>query len=152
MHIPYVLLLASFLVGIMIGLTSMGGAALMTPFLILILGVRPSMAVGTDLVYAAVAKWVGGWVHWRQGTVDVKLALRLALGSVPGGILGVLNKRMQGRGLATCVALRIERDGSAALAGRTSGAGAATTGKGVIAAAATVARAVNNWRRSIMAT
>jgi hypothetical protein len=74
----------------MIGLTSMGGAALMTPFLILILGVRPSMAVGTDLVYAAVAKWVGGWVHWRQGTVDVKLALRLALGSVPGGILGVL--------------------------------------------------------------
>ena len=54
------LLLMSFLVGILIGLTSMGGAALMAPFLILILGVRPvTAAVGTDLVYGAVTKIVG---------------------------------------------------------------------------------------------
>ena len=89
MHNQLVLLVASFVVGIMIGLTSMGGAALMTPFLILVLGMRPTMAVGTDLVYAAVAKWAGAWVHWRQGTVNVRLSLQLAQGSVPGGVLGV---------------------------------------------------------------
>ncbi len=74
----------------MIGLTSMGGAALMTPFLILVVGVRPTFAVGTDLVYAAVAKWLGAWVHWKQGTVDMALVKRLATGSLPGGALGVL--------------------------------------------------------------
>jgi uncharacterized protein len=84
------LLLMSFLVGILIGLTSMGGAALMAPFLILILGVRPVTAVGTDLVYGAVTKIVGAWVHWRQGTVDVQVVRKLATGSIPGGLLGSL--------------------------------------------------------------
>jgi uncharacterized membrane protein YfcA len=84
------LLIAGFAVGLMIGLTSMGGAALMTPFLVLILGMKPSLAIGSDLVYAAITKFVGGWVHWRQGTVDVNLAKRLAYGSVPGGLMGVL--------------------------------------------------------------
>jgi uncharacterized protein len=84
------LLSTSFAVGLLIGLTGMGGAALMTPFLILVVHVRPTLAVGTDLMYAALTKWTGAWVHWRQGTVDTRLALRLAVGSVPGGILGVL--------------------------------------------------------------
>ncbi len=87
MNFPLVLL--SFGVGLLIGLTSMGGAALMTPVLILILGVRPVVAVGTDLAYTSITKMVGAWAHWRQGTADVRLALRLALTSVPGGLLGV---------------------------------------------------------------
>jgi uncharacterized membrane protein YfcA len=79
----------SFGVGLLVGLTSMGGAALMTPFLILVLGVRPVLAVGTDLVYGSLTKVVGAYMHWRQGSVDMKVVFRLALGSVPGGVLGV---------------------------------------------------------------
>ena len=87
-HLP--LLLMSFAVGILIGITSMGGAALMAPFLILVLGVRPVTAVGTDLVYGAITKIVGAWVHLRQGTVDLAAVRRLAMGSVPGGLMGSL--------------------------------------------------------------
>ena len=81
--------ISGFLVGILIGLTGIGGGALMTPFLILVLGTRPVVAVGTDLAYNAVTKLVGAFIHWRQGTVDVNLVKRLALGSVPAGIAGV---------------------------------------------------------------
>ena len=88
MNFPLVMM--SFAVGVLIGLTSMGGAALMAPFLILIVGVRPVTAVGTDLVYGAVTKIVGAWVHWKQDTVDMQVVRKLALGSVPGGILGAL--------------------------------------------------------------
>ena len=84
------LLLMSFMVGMMVGLTSMGGAALMTPFLILVLGVRPVLAVGTDLVYGSLTKIAGALMHWKQGTVDLRVCFRMALGSVPGGIAGVL--------------------------------------------------------------
>jgi hypothetical protein len=63
----------------------------MTPFLVLTMKVRPTIAVGTDLMYAALTKWTGAWVHWRQGTVDWQLALRLAYGSVPGGMLAVIS-------------------------------------------------------------
>ena len=88
MNIPLVLM--SFLVGILIGLTSMGGAALMAPFLILMVGVRPVTAVGTDLVYGAVTKIVGAWIHFKQGTVDLPVVRKLSTGSVPGGIAGAL--------------------------------------------------------------
>jgi uncharacterized membrane protein YfcA len=88
MHFPLVLM--SFLVGLLIGFTSMGGAALMAPFLILVLGVRPVTAVGTDLVYGAVTKIVGAWVHVKQDTVDMPIVKKLATGSVPGGLLGAL--------------------------------------------------------------
>lgn len=80
----------SFGVGILIGLTSMGGAALMAPFLILVVGVRPVTAVGTDLVYGAVTKIIGSWVHLKQGTVDLPVVRKLATGSIPGGLLGAL--------------------------------------------------------------
>jgi uncharacterized membrane protein YfcA len=86
----YPLMIMSFGVGILIGLTSMGGAALMAPFLILVVGVRPVTAVGTDLVYGAVTKIIGAWVHWKQGTVDMPVVKKLATGSVPGGLLGAL--------------------------------------------------------------
>jgi uncharacterized membrane protein YfcA len=84
------LVLMSFLAGMLVGLTSMGGAALITPFLILVVGVRPLIAVGTDLVYGSITKIVGAAMHWKQGTVDLQLALRLASGSVPAGLAGVL--------------------------------------------------------------
>ena len=86
----YLLLLMSFVVGVLIGLTSMGGAALMTPVLILFAGVRPAIAVGTDLAYCAITKLAGAWMHWRQDTVDLRMARRLAYGSLPGGLLGVV--------------------------------------------------------------
>jgi uncharacterized protein len=83
-------ILMSFAVGVLIGLTSMGGAALMAPFLILVMGVKPVTAVGTDLVYGAVTKIVGAWVHLKQGTVDLPVVRKLAVGSVPGGLAGAL--------------------------------------------------------------
>src|SRR6516164_7453950 len=88
MNFPLVLM--SFGVGTLIGLTGMGGAALMAPFLILVVGVRPVTAVGTDLVYGAVTKIIGAWVHLRQDTVDLPVVKKLASGSIPGGILGAL--------------------------------------------------------------
>jgi len=89
-HTDAALWFMSFAVGTLIGLTSMGGAALMTPFLILIIGVRPVLAVGTDLVYSAITKLVGAAMHWRQQNVDMRTALYLACGSIPGGTAGVL--------------------------------------------------------------
>ncbi len=84
------LVLMSFGVGALIGLTGMGGAALMAPFLILVLGVQPTTAVGTDLVYGAATKIVGAWIHLRQDTVDLPVVRRLATGSVPGGLAGAV--------------------------------------------------------------
>ncbi len=87
------LLFMSFLVGLLVGLTSMGGAALMTPFLILVLRVRPVLAVGTDLAYGAITNMAGAVMHWRQGTVDMRVVRYLACGSVPGAALGFLLMR-----------------------------------------------------------
>jgi uncharacterized membrane protein YfcA len=78
----------AFLVGILIGMTSMGGAALMAPFLILAVKVPPVAAVRVDLIYSAVTKIVGSLVHWKQDTIDFRAARQLAMGSVPGGLLG----------------------------------------------------------------
>jgi hypothetical protein len=85
---PQIAIIGLF-VGCMIGLTGMGGGALMTPILILFLGVKPTLAVGTDLAYAAVTKVFGGLVHLRQKTVEPKIVLYLALGSVPSTLLSV---------------------------------------------------------------
>ena len=68
---------------------SIGGGSLMTPLLILVFGVHPLTAVGTDLAYGAVTKTVGGWRHWRQKTVDFSLSTWMALGSVPAAVGGV---------------------------------------------------------------
>jgi len=67
----------------------MGGGAVMTPFLISVVGVGPVVAVGTDLVYSAATKIVGAWLHTRQRTVDFVLVKRLAIGSVPAGLAAV---------------------------------------------------------------
>jgi uncharacterized membrane protein YfcA len=76
-------------VGVLVGATGMGGGSLMTPLLILLFGINPVVAVGTDLGYAAVTKTLGGWRHFRSGTVHARLALWLAVGSCPAALLGV---------------------------------------------------------------
>jgi len=76
-------------VGILVGMTGIGGGSLMTPMLILVFGVAPTTAIGTDLAYAAVTKTVGGYKHWRQKTVDFTLSSWMAIGSVPAAIGGV---------------------------------------------------------------
>jgi uncharacterized membrane protein YfcA len=76
-------------VGVLVGTTGMGGGSLMTPLLILVFGIKPVVAVGTDLAYAAVTKTVGGWRHFRKGTVFPRMAFWLALGSCPGALAGV---------------------------------------------------------------
>lgn len=76
-------------VGVLVGMTGIGGGSLMTPLLILVFGIKPITAVGTDLAYGAVTKTVGGWRHLRQGTVDMSLSMWMAVGSVPAAIGGV---------------------------------------------------------------
>jgi uncharacterized membrane protein YfcA len=77
-----------FLVGTLVGMTGVGGAAVLTPLLILAAGVRPITAIGTDLAFAAITKAVGSWQHARLGTCDWSLVARLACGSVPGALVG----------------------------------------------------------------
>jgi uncharacterized membrane protein YfcA len=76
-------------VGILVGMTGIGGGSLMTPMLILVFGITPVTAIGSDLAYAAVTKTVGGYKHWRQRTVDMQLSSWMAVGSVPAAIFGV---------------------------------------------------------------
>ncbi len=83
------LTITGLFVGFLVGLTGMGGGALMTPVLIFFFGFSPTMAIGTDVTYAAVTKVFGSWKHWKQGSVDVPLALWLALGSIPASLAGV---------------------------------------------------------------
>jgi uncharacterized membrane protein YfcA len=76
-------------VGVLVGMTGIGGGSLMTPLLILVFGIKPITAIGTDLAYGAVTKTVGGWRHLRQGTVDMSLSMWMAVGSVPAAVGGV---------------------------------------------------------------
>src|SRR5919198_844765 len=75
-------------IGILVGMTGMGGASLMTPLLILIVGTAPTTAIGTDIFYGAVTKTVGAWRHLKARTVHMGLAFWLAVGSVPSAIAG----------------------------------------------------------------
>ncbi len=92
------LALASFGIGIVVGLTGMGGGALMTPVLVLFFGIPPLTAVSSDLVASAVMKPVGSVVHLRRGTVHLGLVKWLCIGSIPGAFSGVLIARALGRG------------------------------------------------------
>lgn len=81
---------AGLLVGLLVGLTGVGGGSLMTPLLVLMFGVSPQTAVGTDLLYAAITKIAGSAVHgWRE-TVDWKVVRRLAMGSIPAAVITLL--------------------------------------------------------------
>lgn len=76
-------------VGFLVGLTGVGGASLLTPILMLF-GIHPVTAVGTDLVYNAVTKLFGMVQHWKQKTVNFKLVRTFCLGSLPGTMLAIL--------------------------------------------------------------
>jgi uncharacterized membrane protein YfcA len=78
---------SGLLVGLLVGLTGVGGGSLMTPILVLLFGVQPSVAVGTDLFYAAATKSVGGTVHALRRSIDWLIFARLAAGSVPAAVI-----------------------------------------------------------------
>lgn len=81
---------AGFAVGAIVGLTGVGGGSLMTPLLVLMFGIHPSVAVGTDLLYAAITKAGGTLAHGLNGTVDWQVTRRLAAGSLPAAAATLL--------------------------------------------------------------
>jgi uncharacterized protein len=87
-NIDFGIALAGLIVGFVVGLTGMGGGALMTPVLVIGFGIEPLAAVSSDLVAAVVMKPIGGGIHFRRGTVHMGLVRWLMLGSVPGALLG----------------------------------------------------------------
>ena len=82
--------LSGFAVGAIVGLTGVGGGSLMTPLLVLLFGVHPATAVGTDLLYAAITKSGGTVVHGRKGHIDWQIVRRLAAGSIPAAAITIL--------------------------------------------------------------
>jgi uncharacterized membrane protein YfcA len=78
-----------FGVGFLVGMTGMGGGSLMTPLLVLLFGIKPTTAIGTDIAYAAITKTAGGWRHLKLKTVNMRLVWWMAAGSVPMAVLGV---------------------------------------------------------------
>lgn len=107
-------------VGVLVGLTGIGGGSLMTPLLVVIIGVKPVVAVGTDIAYGALTKTLGGWRHFRSGTVDLGLSKWLAFGSVPGSVAGVVAVEsihaLHGKGLLWGVAFALLFTATATLA------------------------------------
>ena len=89
MHIDWLYALSGFGVGALVGLTGVGGGSLMTPILMLLFGIHPATAVGTDLLYAAITKSGGVVVHGFNRTIDWRIVRRLALGSVPATALTI---------------------------------------------------------------
>ncbi|PRX07739.1 UNVERIFIED_ORG: hypothetical protein CLV66_101318 [Actinomadura viridilutea] len=98
MDFDWTMALGSFVVAVVVGLTGMGGGALMTPMLVTFFGVSPLAAVSSDLVAAAVMKPVGSAVHYRRGTIHLPLVGWLCAGSVPAAFCGVLVARALGDG------------------------------------------------------
>ncbi len=76
-------------IGALVGMTGMGGASLMTPLLIIVVGTAPVTAIGTDIFYGAITKTVGGWQHLKRYTAHLGLVVWLAVGSVPAALGGV---------------------------------------------------------------
>jgi uncharacterized membrane protein YfcA len=89
MHIDWAIVFASAIVGFTVGLTGMGGGALMTPILVIFFGINPTTAVSSDLVAAMIMKPVGGGVHIRRKTVRWELVRVLCIGSIPAAFAGV---------------------------------------------------------------
>jgi uncharacterized membrane protein YfcA len=84
------LALIGLVVGFLVGLSGVGGSSLMTPLMILVLGVKPLIAVGTDLAYSVPTKLLGAYIHRGQGTVDRRTVLYLSLGGIPAAVLGLV--------------------------------------------------------------
>jgi uncharacterized protein len=92
------IMLAGAIVGLLVGMTGAGGGALMTPILVLLFGVTPSVAVSSDIVASAIMKPFGGLIHFRRGTVHTGLVLWLSVGSVPAAFAGVFVDHALGSG------------------------------------------------------
>ena len=92
MEIGYIV--AGFVVGLLVGLTGVGGGSLMTPILLLIFHIKPAVAVGTDLLYASITKSVGIFAHGKLGNIDWRIVKQLAYGSVPASIATIFFLRM----------------------------------------------------------
>jgi uncharacterized protein len=82
--------IAGFVVGVLVGVTGVGGGSLMTPILIVLFGVSPATAVGTDLLFAAATKTVGSLVHGLNQTIEWRIVHRLAIGSIPATVLALI--------------------------------------------------------------
>ena len=82
-------ILAGFFVGTVVGLTGVGGGSLMTPLLIFLFGVKPHLAVGTDLLFAAITKSGGTYTLWRQKLIPWRVVFHLSLGSIPGCLVTI---------------------------------------------------------------
>ena len=100
--------LSGFAVGVLVGMTGVGGGSLMTPLLILLFGIHPATAVGTDLLSAAVSKTAGSIVHGLARSIEWRVVRRLAMGSVPAtvitlGFLSALNQSEAARSLITVI-------------------------------------------------
>ena len=99
---------SGFVVGLLVGMTGVGGGSLTTPLLILLFGINPATAVGTDLLSAAVSKSAGTIVHGLARSIEWPVVRRLAMGSVPAtimtlGFLALLNQSEAARGLITII-------------------------------------------------
>ena len=81
---------AGFIVGFIVGMTGVGGGSLMTPILVLFFSLKPAVAVGTDLLYAAITKSGGIIVHHRRGTIEWRVVGLLAAGSIPATLIAVM--------------------------------------------------------------
>ncbi len=81
---------SGFFVGLLVGATGVGGGSLMTPLLVLVMGVAPATAVGTDLLYASLTKIGGAWAHGRRSNIDWRICGLLAAGSLPAAAATLL--------------------------------------------------------------
>src|SRR5919205_1510928 len=81
--------LAGLLIGVLVGMTGMGGGSLMTPLLIIIFGFKPTIAIGTDIAHGAIFKTIGAIRHRRLGNVQARLSGWMFIGSAPSSLLGV---------------------------------------------------------------
>jgi len=97
LHIDPYLVLGSAVVGLLVGLTGVGGGALMTPMLVLVFGVTPTAAITSDLVAALFMKPAGVLIHWRRKTVHTGLVKHLCYGSLPAAFLGTFVLHLLGQ-------------------------------------------------------
>ncbi|HEY1824827.1 MAG TPA: sulfite exporter TauE/SafE family protein [Acidimicrobiales bacterium] len=96
MHIDLYLALGSAVVGLLVGLTGVGGGALMTPMLVLVFGITPTAAITSDLVAALFMKPAGVAIHWRRGTIETGLVKFLCIGSLPAAFAGTYVLHLMG--------------------------------------------------------
>jgi uncharacterized protein len=97
-HIDIYLVLGSAVVGFLVGMTGLGGGALMTPMLVLLFGVAPTAAISSDLVAALFMKPAGVAIHWRQRTIQKQVVKYLCYGSIPAAFAGTYAMHLMGDG------------------------------------------------------